>query len=182
MTPDVKAYIDALIQREGPYVNHPADKGGPTTWGLTETTARAYGYTGAMPDLPMTFAGEVYEKRYWHEPRFDELDDIDAQLAVKLFDIGVNYGQAMGVLWLQRALNVLNQEGKLWPDLKRDGRLGTMTFYALKTFLAQRGDAGRQVLHDMIEAQQSVRYIELAEAKASQEEFEYGWQRRASAV
>jgi lysozyme family protein len=26
-----------LIEREGGYVNHPADKGGPTCFGITET-------------------------------------------------------------------------------------------------------------------------------------------------
>ncbi|HYI42384.1 MAG TPA: glycosyl hydrolase 108 family protein, partial [Sphingomicrobium sp.] len=27
--------VDALIEREGGYVNHPADRGGPTCWGIT---------------------------------------------------------------------------------------------------------------------------------------------------
>lgn len=33
--------IDAVIDREGRYVNHPADRGGPTCWGITEAVARA---------------------------------------------------------------------------------------------------------------------------------------------
>jgi lysozyme family protein len=40
--------IDALIDREGGYVNHPADRGGPTRYGITEAVARAHGYAGAM--------------------------------------------------------------------------------------------------------------------------------------
>ena len=27
--------VEALIEREGGYVNHPADKGGPTRYGIT---------------------------------------------------------------------------------------------------------------------------------------------------
>ena len=31
---DADALIDAVIDREGRYVNHPADRGGPTCWCL----------------------------------------------------------------------------------------------------------------------------------------------------
>ena len=49
---EVDALIDGLIEREGGYVNHPADKGGPTCFGITEAVARAHGYAGAMRSLP----------------------------------------------------------------------------------------------------------------------------------
>jgi lysozyme family protein len=39
----VDELIDALIDREGGYVNQPADKGGPTRFGITEAVARAHG-------------------------------------------------------------------------------------------------------------------------------------------
>src|SRR3546814_18653590 len=45
---DADALIDAVIDREGRYVNHPADRGGPTCWGITEAVARAGGCAGAM--------------------------------------------------------------------------------------------------------------------------------------
>ena len=44
--------LDGLIEREGGYVNHPADRGGPTCWGITEAVARAHGYRGSMRNLP----------------------------------------------------------------------------------------------------------------------------------
>ena len=37
----IDALIDAVIDREGGYVNHPADRGVPTRWGVTEAVARA---------------------------------------------------------------------------------------------------------------------------------------------
>ena len=49
---DEAELINALIEREGGYSNHPADKGGPTCFGITESVARAHGYRGAMKDLP----------------------------------------------------------------------------------------------------------------------------------
>ena len=40
--------IDAVIDREGGYVDHPADPGGATRWGITAAVAHADGYTGEM--------------------------------------------------------------------------------------------------------------------------------------
>ena len=182
MPTDAKAYIAAVVAREGGYVHNPTDRGGETTFGVTIAVARAYGYTGKMADLPLSVAEGIYRSRFWIEPRFNELDFIDPKIAEKLLDIGVNFGQSWGVRWLQRALNVLNKEASLWPDLTVDGRLGTLSFYALKTYLAQRGADGSEVLLDMIRAQQTVRYIEIAEVNPSQETFMFGWQQRAQAV
>jgi glycosyl hydrolase family 108 len=45
---DVDSLIDGLIDREGGFVDHPADKGGPTCFGITQAVARAHGYAGPM--------------------------------------------------------------------------------------------------------------------------------------
>jgi len=37
---DVDNLVDTLIDREGGFVNNPADKGGPTCFGITEAVAR----------------------------------------------------------------------------------------------------------------------------------------------
>ena len=42
-TVEVDALVDGLIEREGGYVANPADKGGPTCFGITEAVARANG-------------------------------------------------------------------------------------------------------------------------------------------
>ena len=44
----IDTLIDGVIGREGGYSNHPADRGGPTRWGVTEAVARANGYRGDM--------------------------------------------------------------------------------------------------------------------------------------
>ncbi len=48
----IDALIDDLIAREGDYVHHPADRGGPTRWGITEAVARRHGYHDKMTQLP----------------------------------------------------------------------------------------------------------------------------------
>jgi lysozyme family protein len=37
-------------------VDHPADIGGPTRWGITQAVARRHGYTGEMHALPRHMA------------------------------------------------------------------------------------------------------------------------------
>ncbi|MDR6493533.1 lysozyme family protein [Paraburkholderia terricola] len=174
MTLDEK--IDALIGREGGYANNAADAGGETMWGITAAVARAFGYTGAMRDMPRTMAVQIYRSRYWQQPKFDLVDAVSPALAEKLFDIGVNAGSATGVRFLQRALNVLNQNQRAFLDIAVDGGIGAMTIAALKAFLAARGADGHRVLLGMVTAQQSVYYIECAEKRVENETFEYGWQ------
>ena len=173
---DVDAMVDALIEREGGYVNNPADKGGPSCFGITEAVARAHGYGGPMRQLPRTDAAAIYRRLYWQRPRFDEIAKRSARLATELFDTGVNMGPAVAVTFLQRALTALNRGGKDYPDLTPDGRIGPATLTALDTFLAARGTAsGEAVLLRALEALQGERYLRLAERRPANEAFLYGW-------
>ena len=65
---DADRLIEELIEREGGYVNHPNDKGGPTRFGITERVARAHGYSGAMALLPRNEAAAIYRRLYWLRP------------------------------------------------------------------------------------------------------------------
>jgi len=172
----IDSYIGAVIEREGGYTNNPADSGGETIWGITSAVARAYGYAGPMKNMPRDVAVSIYRNRYWTSPRLDQVDAIDPALAEKLFDVGVNMGPATGIAFLQRALNVLNLRGTTFIDLVVDGAIGPMTVAALNAFYGARGPEGRQVVLGMVRAQQSVRYVELAERNPDLELFEYGWQ------
>ena len=79
----VDVLIDALIEREGGYVNHAADKGGPTCFGITEAVARAHGYAGAMSALPREEAATIYRRLYWLRPRFDQVAERTPRVARK---------------------------------------------------------------------------------------------------
>lgn len=68
-------------------------------------------------------------------------------MAEELLDIGVNFGIGFAKPLLQRALNLLNNQGKGgWPDLVIDGIYGPVTLNVLKTFMAKRGKEGEKVL------------------------------------
>lgn len=111
--------FDALLRHEGGYSNHAADPGGKTRWGVTETVARAEGYTGDMKDYPLAEAKKVYKKRYWDAMR---LNDVRSELRFDLFDAAVNSGVGQATKWTQRILSV-----------KDDGVMGVVTLNALAT-------------------------------------------------
>ncbi|MFL6753003.1 MAG: glycoside hydrolase family 108 protein [Sphingomicrobium sp.] len=177
------------MEREGSYANHPADKGGPTCFGITEAVARAHGYRGAMRSLPREEAAAIYARLYWLRPRFDEVARRSERLAAELFDTGVNMGPAVAATFLQRALTALNRNGKDYADLVPDGRIGAATLAALDAFLGARGSSpavrlggrdqqrisGETVLLRALEALQGERYLRLAERRPANEAFLYGW-------
>jgi lysozyme family protein len=172
----IDAIIEGVLAREGGYVNDPDDRGGETNWGITIATARAAGYAGAMRDLPRAAAAAIYRQRYVAAPGFDRIAEICAPVGEELVDTGVNMGPAVAARFLQRALNALNRRGMDFPDLAVDGAAGPATRKALSAFLHLRGQVvGTTVLMRLLEAQQAVRYLDIAEARPANENFMFGW-------
>ncbi|MEH3047015.1 glycoside hydrolase family 108 protein [Sphingomonas adhaesiva] len=167
--------IDAVIDREGGYVHHPADRGGATRFGITEAVARANGYHGDMRLFARPAAVAIYRRVYWVRPGWDRVAERAPRLAAELFDTGVNMGPAVAAGFLQRALNALNRGARDYADVVLDGRIGMQTLAALDRFLATRGEAGEEVLLKAVEALQGERYLTLAEQRPANEAFLYGW-------
>ena len=173
---DIDRLVDGLIEREGGYVDHPTDKGGPTCFGITQAVARAHGYAGPMRQMPRQEAEAIYRRLYWLRPRLDEIATRSAAVAAELFDTGVNMGPAVAITFLQRALTALNRNAGDYPDLVPDGRIGAVTLAALDRFLGIRGKRnGEVVLLRALEALQGERYLRLAERRPANEAFLYGW-------
>lgn len=172
---DIDALIEELIDREGGYADHPADRGGPTMYGITEKVARSRGYRGEMRDLPRRAAADIYRRIYWHRPRLDAVAERAPTIAGELFDTGVSMGPKVAAAFLQRALNALNRGALDYGDITVDGRIGPATLAALDGFLQHRGRAGEAVLMKAIEALQGERYLRLAESRPANEAFLYGW-------
>lgn len=171
----IEAMIDAVIGREGGYSNHPADRGGPTRWGVTEQVARAYGYQGDMKAFPRALAVAIYTKRYWSGPGFNNVAAVYPRVGEELFDTGINMGPAVAGMFLQRALNLLNRGAVAYPDVTADGRIGPMTIKALKDYAKERGAAGEAVLLKTLDGFQVGRYADITEARPANEAFFYGW-------
>lgn len=166
--------LPRLAGLEGGYTNNPSDSGGETNHGVTVGVAREWGYLGRMRDMTVGQAQEIYAKRFYVTPGFDKLALVNRSVTAELFDTGVNMGPAVGIEFLQIALNGLNRREKDYPDMPVDGELGPTTRSALGTFLKLRGKAGETVMLKLLNAQQDVRYLTLTSRKQN-EDFLFGW-------
>lgn len=167
--------LRSLVEREGGYVNHPADRGGATMYGITAEVARAHGYVGPMRQMPRAEAEAIYRRLYWLRPNLGAVATHSRAVAAELFDTGVNMGPAVAITFLQRALTALNRGASDYPDLVPDGRIGPATLNALQRFLTVRGAGGETVLLRALDALQGERYLRLAERRPANEAFLYGW-------
>lgn len=167
--------IESLIEREGAYVDHPNDKGGPTMYGITEQVARLHHYDGQMRHMPRSLAVAIYKDQYWSAPNFDRVAMLSQPIAEELLDTGVNMGIQTAGKFLQRALNALNNQGTHYSDLTVDGLVGNGTLGALKNYLDRRQGEGEAVLLKALNCLQGSRYIELAEHRERNESFVFGW-------
>lgn len=164
--------ISDLIKVEGGYSDHPADKGGPTMYGVTQAVARANGWQGQMRDMTIAIAQNIYRKKYFSEPGFDSIYLLSPMIAEEMFDTGVNMGTSIPGPWLQRLLNVFNDAKQ---DLVVDGKIGPATITALRLFLNKRGSDGETVMVRGLNCLQGTRYLELAEKREQNRAFIYGW-------
>lgn len=170
--------ITQVIKREGGYVFHPSDRGGPTRYGVTEKKAKEFGYTGHMAEFPIELAYKIYGADFWDKIRLDEIAAIDGQLATVIFDFAVNSGVSTATRQLQRLLNVLNQKGTLYPDLVVDGIPGSKTVQAVTAYATKRGSDGTKVLTESLNSLRVSFCVGIMESDESQEAFGFGWLHR----
>jgi lysozyme family protein len=169
--------LAATLAHEGFFSNNPTDRGGATNFGISESVARNYGYIGDMKDLPVETAKDIYRQNYWDKNRLDEIAEYNEQIAVEIFDSGVNMGTGQAGEFLQRAINCLNRGQDLFPNLKVDGIIGSKTIEALKK-LSKLGE--KLSILKMLNALQGVKYMEICENDPSQEGFIRGWLNRVT--
>lgn len=105
------ACLAVVLRYEGGFVNHPADPGGATNYGITRAVlaqwrGRAVS-AGDVKALHREEAAAIYRKKYWDAARCGELPD-GADLLV--FDASVNSGAARAARWLAKALAVATEE------------------------------------------------------------------------
>ena len=106
----VQDLITRLLQREGGYVNHSADRGGPTNWGITQGTLSQWlGHPASVSqvqNLAQETAREIYLKNYFVRPGFDAIQD--PELQEFMVDYGVNSGPGTAAKSLQTALKAMD--------------------------------------------------------------------------
>ncbi len=125
----VRRIAEAIVAREGGFVNDPDDPGGATNFGVTIHTMRRLGLDltgdGRVTEadvraLTRDKAVEIYITHYFTRPRISELPE---PLWATVFDMQVNAG-SNAVRILQRLLNDMGQ------DVVVDGAIGPQTIRA----------------------------------------------------
>lgn len=117
----IEQILDDILRREGGYVNHPADRGGPTKFGITAQTLgewRRLGRAASAEEvraLTEEEARAIYRQRYLVEPGFEAITH-PALLAL-LVDSAVHSGPKRAVQWLQTALGV-TADGVIGPKTR----------------------------------------------------------------
>lgn len=161
--------FDEIIKVEGGYVNDPADRGGETMYGITVKVARAAGYNGAMRDLPLDVAKQIYKTNYWDSLKLDDIAKKSPPVAHECFESAVNCGIMAAAKWLQTAINALSKTATLTVD----GKVGAATVAAL-----EQRDAAHVV--KLLNIQQGYHYLNLSVKSPSQKKFLRGWLKRVS--
>lgn len=130
--------IDPLLKREGGYVNHKADRGGATNYGITQGTFSDWlGKNGKgwrdVRSLERDEAKTIYFDNYWTPAKCDLLPD---NLRAIHFDAAVNHGVARASKLLQEAIGVA-ADGHIGPATLR-AISNTSTGYMLARYVAVR--------------------------------------------
>ncbi len=168
----VGVVLIALGLAEGGFVDNKDDPGGATNYGITEQVARANGYTGPMKDLPKQTADAIYVTTYMDKPGFTPILELQPALGHKVIDAGVNVGTYRASCWFQHGLNALNRNGKDYPDITVDCKVGPATLNAYKGLERVRGKVRACTLMlKLMDVQQGAHYMSLTNL----ETFTPGW-------
>lgn len=158
--------LKAVLVHEGGYVNHPADPGGATNYGVTQKVYDAWRVSrGEKPrSVKQIDKAEVeacYKKQYWNAV---QADDLPAGIDYVVFDGAVNSGPSQSIKWLQRALT-----GYTGPI---DGVLGVRTLRRVK----------EDENHDALVARICDRRMAFLKALRTWGVFGKGWSKRVAGV
>jgi lysozyme family protein len=175
-----RAFKQIIEVFEGKYSNDADDPGGETYKGISRKMNENFEgwkiidkYKGGKnyPNIleeDKNLAGMVegfYKKNYWDQFQGDDLGE---ETGEEMFDQSVNLGVKRAVEHLQRSLNILNNRGRLYPDIKADGIFGNLIYNA---YLGCCHSGKEKMLVDVLNAFQGKYYIELMEKKNIFEKF-----------
>lgn len=196
---DFKPAFDITMGHEGGYANDPDDAGGETYRGI----ARRYhpSWKGwliidqaKLPEsqnlckFPKNLASmafiaqlnvlvrDLYQDTFWNPMLLNEVPS--QPIANEMFDTGVNMSTTRAVTFLQRSLNVMNRDGRTYPDLVEDGVMGPTTLKALKLLLSVPGE--EELLLTWMNVCQGQHYMEYMKKSPTQEKFARSWVKRVS--
>lgn len=161
--------LEWLLEEEGGWSNHPADRGGKTMFGITQATYDQWRKQKKRPiqsvrRITKEEARELYEEMFWRSAGCHLLP---WPISYLTFDASVNSGPSRAVRWTQSGLGT-----------KADGKVGPATV-AASSSAVEKGD-GAKILAIV---DQRVQFLSsLVKRDTSQLAFLLGWWRRTQRV
>ena len=146
--------LEHLFGVEGGYVNDANDRGGETKFGISK---KSYPHLN-IANLTVERAAAIYKQDFWDVCKCDEME---AEMAVVVFDAAVNHGARRASMFLQQLVNS-----------KMDGVIGDKTLASLRKYLSRRS-ADRVVIQYLTLRAQF--YHDIVRGDSSQAKFLKGW-------
>lgn len=169
----IDSMLNDILRREGGYVDHPNDRGGPTKYGITQATLSSYVGRAVLrsdvQNLSEEVAREIYELNYYIRPRIDRLPE---PIQAFIFDCAVNHGPRRAIKFVQSVCNQVFYD----PALSVDGAMGPNTRKAAFWALEQMGP---WLLRALLEERRNF-YYSIVAARPNQEVFLKGWLNRVN--
>ena len=188
--------------KEAGYANHPNDKGGETYGGISrvfhpnlalwhridaakaqlgivnlDTSLRENRELLQELNAILAKDKELYNMRkaffrkcFYDVHNCDKIKNID--IVVELYDTSVLCGTKIAAKFLQRAMNVINNNGKRWDNIKVDGNVGNITIKTLNKAIS-KGYA--QEIFKVQNILQGNHVVNIAEKRPSQQINLIGW-------
>lgn len=171
MSTDIRELIDDVLTKEGGFVNHPADKGGATNFGITQRTLSKYLERSVSVEevraMDIETARDIYELRYYRAPKIDRLPPAIQHF---VFDCAVNHGPRRAIKFVQEICNDVG-----YGPLTADGLMGPKTkAQALACF----EELGQWMIVALVEERQMF-YANIVANHPDQSVFLVGWLNRA---
>jgi len=173
---------------EGGYANDPDDYGRETYRGISRRFHPTWTGWELVDEIKDAGAGcearldgngrlqrlirDFYKVKFWDRFWGDQISS--QPIATEMLDIAVNLGVGRAVDFLQKSLNALNRDGRLWTNLVVDRKFGKMTYKALKECLVR----DERYLYKMLNIEQGSHYVYQVKKRSNQNRFLRGWLER----
>lgn len=169
----IKEIIADIIAKEGGYVDHPNDRGGPTKYGITITSYQEYIGNVCPPtaaqikSISKALAEKIYYTLYYVRPN---IINLPALIQPIMLDMAVNHGRSGAVKILQKALKAAG-----YDTGRQDGIIGTQTINKATQAVT---DLGTDFINCLVNQRLSY-YRKIIKTDPTQAVFEKGWIARA---
>lgn len=158
--------VEKVLKHEGGFVDHPADRGGATNWGITQKVYEKFKGRAVtlaeMKNMPKSDAIAIYKAEYWDKVGGGQLKFYS--IAFVIFDQAINRGVGSAVMQAQRIAGV-----------KADGAMGPKTIAAINTM-------GETDFMSKYLAASLNFYESVVKNRPSQSAFIDGWRNRITSI